>query len=610
MNHDVFKRRVLFSSVIVVVIAVVLLIRIFSLHFSSKIYIKKNIKPVVRRGFIKDKNGYILAMSIEQNSLFANPEEIKKPAVTAAAISAILKIDEKQLISKLLLKKRFVWLKRKLNNNQYSEIKKLQLKGLHFRKEFKRIYPNKYLASTILGFVGIDGKGLEGIEYQFDKLLTAAGDDNKKFYLGKDILLTIDRYIQYVSEQHIKQAVLQNEAKQGVVAVLEVKTGRILAIAKYPNYDPNIYYKHSAWERRNFTVIDSFEPGSTMKVFSVAAILEHKPALFQRKYNCKGKVDIADATIHCTGNHGLLTIPGILNYSCNVGIIKSVRYLSKRKLYSTLFRFGFGTRTGCLLPAETDGILRPVKDWSGLSKYSIGIGHEISATSIQLMAAYAAIANGGIYCQPTIIESIKKGDGAILQSFYPRKKGRVISKQIAAKLLTMMKNVVAKGTAKKAASRFFTVAGKTGTSLKFLKSKNKYTDRVISSFIGVAPYENPDLCVLVVIDDAKNKGSGGTIAAPVFPKVIDTILPLRGHASRSYTIKRIKRTRSKLQDISTARVPSFYNLTVTESLKILVSLQHKKTVNYSFIGSGKVYRQYPLPGKTLKSKQKIRLYLR
>ena len=236
----------------------------------------------------------------------------------------------------------------------------------------------------------------------------------------------------YISETAIEEGVKGVRAKQGVIAIIEVKSGRILCIAKYPGFDPNLYYRYSDSERRNFTVVDSFEPGSTLKVIALAAVLENYPKALRNKYLCKGKIEIADAVINCTRRHGSISLDDIIKYSCNAGIIQAMRSVKKSQFYNLLRRFGFGRRVGIELPGESDGILRPVGSWSGLSKYSISIGQEISVTSLQLVAAFAAIGNKGVYLVPTILESIKKGDGTVIQDFYPRTGGRVLNSMLYA----------------------------------------------------------------------------------------------------------------------------------------------------------------------------------
>lgn len=610
MNNKVFRKRVVITGIIAAVAALYFVVKFSSLHFSSKIVVPQNKNSDVRRGYIKDKNGYILALSIEMNSLYANPEEVTEPEKTARAIAPFVDFPIESLREKLSRKKRFVWLKRRMDDISTEKIKKLSLPGIYFKKEYRRVYPNSSLASNITGFVGIDGDGLDGIEFSYDSILSGRdaeyGDTSPP--LGKNVVLTIDRFTQHLCESELETAVRASRAKQGVALVMEVKTGRILSLAKYPSYDPNYYSDYTQAERRNFTVIDSFEPGSTMKIISMASILETGRDVLNESYKCEGAIDIADETIKCTGVHGVLKTPDIIKYSCNVGVIKLIKNHKKDTLYSTLKKFGFGSKTDSGFPGETEGILRPVASWSGLSKFSLAIGHELAATSIQLAAAFSAIANGGIYVMPSITESIENPDGTVSQQYYSKTKGRVISKENADILLRLMRGVVESGTGKKAESTYYQTAGKTGTSQKFMIKSGSYSDRVTSSFIGIAPYKNPEVCVLVVIDDPNEAMSGGHVAAPVFSRIVDRVLPYMGIKSEQLKAKPPMQSREKKFKFES--MPDFRGQRLADSVRALIDMQTSHNIEYSISGTGKVFDQKPLPGKKLEQKEKIFLYLR
>ena len=252
-----------------------------------------------------------------------------------------------------------------------------------------------------------------------------------------------------------------------------------------------------------------------MKIIALSSLLENKPEALKKEYFCEGFVDINDVRINCLHKHGKVNMDQIIAQSCNAGMIQSVKNLEKKDLYKTLRKFGFGAQTGIELPGEAEGILRPVAQWSGLSKYSMSIGHELSVTSIQLAAAFNAIANGGVYVTPSLIEKIEKPDGTLVQSFYPRTKGRIIKQEDASTLMKMMRDVVSSGTGKRADSVYYQIAGKTGTSQKFSSAAGGYSDRNVSSFVGIAPYQNPKICMVVVIDDPEDRFTGGASAAPV-----------------------------------------------------------------------------------------------
>ena len=533
MDKRVFRNRIYLSALFFIFIISLIFIKLFSLHFSPRI--NPGFSSVdFRRGYIKDRNGYVLASSIEADSLYINPQEVEKPAEVTQVLSSILGISKSKIKNILLKDKKFVWVKRKLIKKKVEEIKKFKLKGLHFQKEYKRVYPSNNLASNLLGFVGIDGVGLDGLEYKYNNYLS--GEEGGFVYsdeigFGRDLYLTIDKFIQYIAEQEINRAVQNSQAKQGVVLVMEVKTGRILALAKYPNFNPNFYYNYAPQLHKNFSVVDSFEPGSTLKIIALASALEHKPEILKKTFLCQGKVDLGKVTINCSKKHGFLSPADIIKYSCNAGIVQIIEEIEKEDFYDTLKKFGFGEKTESGLPGETGGILRPLAEWSWLSKYSLSIGHEISVTSLQMAAAYSAIANGGTYRSPAIVEEIKGYDGEVYFKFSPQTGKRIISEKITKILRNYMARVLEEGgTGVRGKSAYYKAAGKTGTSRKFKRDNQggSYSDQVVSSFIGIAPFEKPEICVLVMVDESAASLSGGTVAAPVFGKVVDRILPQMG----------------------------------------------------------------------------------
>jgi len=613
MNQSVFKRRVFLTGLAFGVLTFLFIIRLVTLNFSTRIILSEDKKIHTHRGSIKDRNGYILALSVEKSSLFANPEEIENPERAAQALSSLLRMPADTITQKLKKKKRFIWIRRKLDDALADRIRKIGITGLYFKKEYQRVYPHETLAANIVGFVGIDNSGLAGIEYGFDDLLsgrrhgsnpTGNGDG-----FGYTISLTLDRYIQYCAEQEIKKAVGTYRARQGAVVVVEVNTGRILALAKYPAFNPNFYYSYPSFSLRNFSVIDSFEPGSTMKIISLISMLEHHPAIVNNYYTCKGFIDIADVRINCTGVHGRITMNDIIRHSCNVGVIEAMKAVTKKEFSDTLARFGFGRKTGVELPAESEGIVRELDEWSGLSKYSMSIGQEISVTSLQLIAAFCAIANGGVYIAPAIIESIQDRDGAFIRRFVPRKRGRVVSRSISAKAIKMMRGVVTGGTGQRAGSAYYCVAGKTGTSQKFIRAKG-YSDRVLSSFIGLAPCAEPDVCILVVIDDPADKLSGGQIATPVFSGIIDRVLISRGVKKQRIPAREPAAQQSRKAAFDGATMPDFSGTRLPDALSLLIDMKRRISLQYSIHGSGMVYGQSPAAGSRLTTGGEIILYFK
>jgi len=607
MNQKAFKRRIWFTAALIIAISTYMLVRLFSLHFSDKIVAEPPEKIDVRRGAIKDRNGNILAMSIDSWSVYANPEEIKKTSDAAVRLSRPLGLGQAFLTERMERKRRFVWLKRKIDRSSMEDIKNLKIDGIYFKKEYLRVYPHNSFASNIVGFVGIDNMGLEGIEYQYNNILKSDYDFDDKITYSKNIVLTIDNYIQKKAEDELGKAAASCSARQGAVIIMDVKSGQILALAKYPRYDPNRYGVFPEASLRNFSITDSYEPGSTMKVFSMASAYEYNHDLFKNAHDCNGSIRIADAVINCERPHGRVSINDIIGKSCNVGVIETMRSVPRQHLYDFLKRFGFGAKTEAGLPGETEGILRPVDKWSGLSKYSISIGYEISLTSLQLVAAYSAIANKGIYNAPIIIKQIENQNGAVTERFSSSKSFRVCSEDAAAVMLKLMRGVIIDGTGKKAALEYYHAVGKTGTSRKFSQNKGLYADLLVASFAGIVPAEDPALCILVILDTPAGGQGGGAVAAPVFSAIAENVLlHLRVGAG---SVKAADPLPSKTVPaaFNGKSMPNFMRLNMAESLRIL-KLMENYEIEYELYGSGKVSRQRPEAGFPLQRGGKVVLH--
>jgi len=614
MNESVFKRRVYVTALVLAVITVLFVIKLFNLHFSEKISLHTSEPLDTGRGYITDRNGYYLALSVEYDSIFANPSEIINKDQTAENLAIAAGLNSGYVRERLSSDKKFIWLKRKCDKYIVDRVKSLKLKGIYFRKEYRRVYPYDELASNISGFVGIDNHGLEGVEYLFDK--TLAGRDEivrdetgREIYQRKNLRLTIDRFIQFVAEDELESAIRKHGAHQCSVLIMEVNSGRVLAFAKKPSFNPNSFQNYSQQARKNFSIVDTFEPGSTLKVMSLAALIENRPDALKKEYVCNGYVDINDVRINCLHKHGSLNITDVIVQSCNAGMIQSVRPLEKSDMYKTLRKFGFGEKTGIEIPGEALGILRPVSQWSGLSKYSISIGHELSVTAPQMTAAFNAIANKGVYLSPSLIERIERPDGTVVKNFYPAAKGRVLSEENAMALLSAMRSVVKSGTGKRADSLFYEIAGKTGTSQKFSKHTGAYSDRNVSSFIGIAPYDKPVITMFVVFDDPGDSSTGGAVAAPVFARITERILPYLGIGGRDISGLTVKRT-SKDKDREYLTVPDFTGMGAGESLDILRVLNERNGIKYYIKGEGRVFAQKPAPRSSIRNNENIIIFMR
>jgi cell division protein FtsI/penicillin-binding protein 2 len=615
LNQEVFKKRIYATALLFIIIVLLFIIKIFNLHFSEKIILSQKEPKDNGRGFILDKSGYHLAMSIEYNSVFANPAEVEKTDSNIFNLSSVLGIPVSEIKDKLTSNKKFVWLLRKCDEETIKKVQSLKIKGIYLRKEYRRVYPYNDLASNIIGFVGVDNNGLEGIEYNFDKILSGKDEivnDETDYpaYQPKDITLTIDRFIQHVAEEELSKTIKSTNARQGAVIIMEVKTGRILAFAKKPSFNPNNLTLISREQLNNFSFVDAFEPGSTFKVMALIALMENNPEALQKGYFCDGYVDINNVHINCLHKHGNVTIRDIIAYSCNAGMIQAVQPLHKTAFYEMLKKFGFGEKTGIEIPGEATGILRPVKQWSGLSKYSLSIGHEISVNSIQLTAAFNAIANDGVYMSPSIIEKISKKDGSPTRSFFPTSKGRVINISVAKAALASMRDVVVRGTGKRADSAFYQIAGKTGTAQKFSSDTGAYSNRNISSFIGIAPYDNPVITMLVVFDDPGDKKTGGVIAAPVFMNIVERTLPYLGLGGKDISNLRVKKTSQGMQRMDYTTMPDLSGMTISEASIVLQDLTLHYDIKYYVKGYGRVAAQKPSAGTKLNKNDSVFIILK
>ena len=612
--QNVFSRRVLIMGALVLGAACALVVRLGMLHFSTNIPDpeKPDRHSYVRRGCIKDASGSILAMSVDARSLYVNPQEIENPEETAAKLSPLLGVSEQYVLQRIARHgKRFVWLKRKLPDAAADAVAALDIKGLHFKKEYLRVYPYGTLAANLIGFTNADNLGMEGVEYKFDDTLTSYDEfffesRTGDFRCGRSVVLTIDRMVQYTAEKAVRSAVTQTGAKQGVVIVSETKTGKILALAKYPTYDPNNYRAYSPEHRNNFTVSEPFEPGSTMKIFSTAAWLTGRKKGARERWDCGGGIDIMDAHINCTGTHGSVDIYDSIRYSCNVGVISAMKDVNAGYLYSVFRGFGFGERTTRDIAGESSGVLREVMDWSGLSKYSCAIGQEVSVTSLQLAAAYGAIANDGVYYPPMLVQAVEDERGNVIERTPVSPKGRSVTPEVARTLKGMLANVVERGTGKNAASVWYHVAGKTGTAQKS-RGGQYIKDVNISSFAGIVPYENPELCIVVIIDEPKGVTAGSVVAAPYFSQIADRVLPYRGVGAAPVKKMTVPLAGPDPKMNGTA-LPDFTGRQLYEAVKMLVALQNRAQITYSVEGTGKVVRQEPPAGTALSQPLAITLH--
>ena len=520
--------------------------RYTSLAFSQQF--KKQDIPT-RRGVIFDRNGLKLAESVQVSSVFADPLVIRDKKKTAQAISQVLGLNKTKVEKLLNKKKRFVWIKRRVPGEQEDVLKQLNLKGIGFRNEYKRVYPYEKLCSHILGFTDIDQNGLEGIESSLNQVIigskgskvvekdgrqrqfsTLQGETVTAKY-GNSVFLTIDCEIQSIVEDELENACSKWKPDSAVAIAMDPFTGEVLAMANYPSFNPNSVQDSSPRERRNRVITDCFEPGSLIKPLIVSGALDSGLVKEDDEFFChNGAFKVRSRVIKDTHSYNYLSVSDIVVRSSNIGMAQLGMRMGKNRLYSYLKDFSFGEKTGIQLPGEAKGIVWPLNRWSHDSVMSVPYGYETAVTPIQLVTAFCSIANGGTLLKPQIVSRITDYSGKRVKKKYktPERVRRVVTPEIAREVMSpILENVVKEGTGKNAMLFTYSVAGKTGTAKKLQKvgNKMKYTNKYIGSFVGYAPVNEPKVCVLLSLNEPKNGAYyGGTVAAPAVGKIIERTL--------------------------------------------------------------------------------------
>lgn len=508
------------------------------LRRAQRQYYHKVVLPP-KRGAIYDRRGRELAVSIKVPSLYALPPRVKDPETLARRLAPILGVAYQRLRGLLRADRSFVWLKRHLSPHQEKEVMALRLKGVGTLPETRRFYPHGELAAALLGFVGVDSQGLEGIELAYDHWLKAPPEVivlerdalGRWIYLPSrgdetagpcELRLSIDLTVQYILERELKAGIIETEAKGAVGVILDPWSGEVLAMASLPSFNPNLFYRYPRERWRNRAVGALFEPGSLLKVFLVAAALEEGLVRPEDLFFCEGgRYRVGRVVIHDAKPHRWLTVEGILKHSSNIGAAKMAEVLGPYRYYQYLRAFGFGGQTGVGLPGEERGILRSPKAWTKVDLMTMAFGQGMAATPLQLATAFSAIANGGMLLRPYVVKEVLDRRGHVVRSFGPEVRRRVISPATCREVLSMMKKVVSpEGTGSRARLQGYTVAGKTGTSQKFDPSAGCYSkEQFVASFVGFLPAEHPRAVVLIIVDEPKKTTHGGTAAAPIFCRV-------------------------------------------------------------------------------------------
>ena len=501
------------------------------------------IEVTPRRGAIYDRNLHPMAMSIPVDSCFAVPAEISDVSLASQLLSSVLGIPREVIEARLGSSRSFVWIARKLPPEKAQAIQALNLKGIYFQKENQRFYPKRDLAAHVLGYVDLDEKGLGGIEYELDSQILAKPEkilvmaDAKRRWFdaaesqrdpGASVVLTVDEKIQFIAERELAAAVAKTRAIAGTVIVQDPSNGQILAEASWPKFNPNAAGESASESHMNRAIGALYEPGSTFKLITLAAAFEEHITRPGEMFDCQnGAVYVAGHRIRDHKPFGLLTVSDILAQSSDVGAIKIALRLGAPKFYEYIRAFGFGTPTGIDLPGESRGLLRRLENWTPVSIGSISMGQEIGVTPIQLICAVSAIANGGLLFRPRVVAEVRRGDQVVPPpaALTPGEPRRVIRPETAATLRRLMEGVILNGTGKPARLDGWTAGGKTGSAQKIDPATGRYSrNKLIASFTGFAPLNNPAVTILISLDSPEGLHEGGQVAAPVFKRIAEQVL--------------------------------------------------------------------------------------
>jgi cell division protein FtsI (penicillin-binding protein 3) len=651
-----FRARLLVLGATVLCVASLVLVRAFHLQVAQGDELRemaedqhlRHLRVSPRRGAILDRNGAELAVSVDVDSIYANPRRLKangqNPTQIARKLASVLDLDVAQLSERLKADRYFVWLKRRVTPYEATQVRELKIAGIGLTNESRRYYPNRHLAAHLLGFANIDGNGIEGVELAYEDQLRGADrrveavrdrrgqvvfadefvDDREM--QGHNVVLTIDKAIQHVAERELALGVRTFEARGGSVVVMNPKTGELLAIANYPPYNPNEFAKHPESHRRNRAVVDRFEPGSTIKPFTIAAALAAGTLQPNQAIDCeKGRMRLANRWLHDAHPYEVLTPTQILSHSSNIGTAKIALKLGKRELYRSLRRFGFGEPSGIRIPGETSGILRHFDSWYEVDTATTSFGQGMSVTNLQLTTALAALANGGRLMTPHLVKRMVDGHGSVVEENKPEVRRQVVPARVARLVSDMLTGVTEPGgTALEAAVEGYLVAGKTGTAQKADDQNRGYAkDKWLASFAGFLPADSPEIVISVVIDEPTIAHYGGTVAGPVFRRIAEATVRHLGippRAGGKAQAKKMEKSLGKVAAVSTrpesekepgrvprgkSRVPDLRGA----PLRAAVVKLHDRSLLVDVEGSGLVVRQSPAPGSLVDHGAVVKLEL-
>ena len=605
--------------------ALVLASRAFQLHvmwnLKARVSDQQNEKVVLKskRGAILDRTGQELAVSIQVDSVALRPGQVRDPEVVALHLSQALGINPEELHKKLSSETPFVWVKRFAPPQEIEQVRELGLPGVEIQEETRRFYPRGRLGSSVIGFAGTDSTGLEGIELAYDKLIRGesatlrvprdaigriiltGGVAPAEIPSGSRVYLTLDLTLQHVLERELEKTVTESKAKGGMAIAIDPQTGAILAMATSPGCDLNLASRCTPAELRNRAVADTFEPGSIFKMVVAAAALEENAVRLGDFFYCEnGAYPFAGQVIHDTHKYGWLPFEGIIQRSSNIGVTKIAQKLGSRKLHDYVRRFGFGRVTGIELHGEAAGVVRNIEAWQPIDLATHAFGQGISVTGLQMVMAYAAVANGGLLMKPYLVDRIVDPSGRTAVT-RPNLVRRVISEETARTLTSILELVVEEGgTGTKARVEGFRVAGKTGTAQKVNPLTLSYTGgKRVASFAGFVPSDSPRLALLVVIDEPSTNVYGGIVAAPSFRSIAqDALMHLEVPRDATQVTSRAKSQETEPPAVNASRdsaVPPVFGLSLRDAL-LKVSDWGIDLHSVEVRGSGYVVAQDMMPG--------------
>lgn len=538
-----------FTVLFVVVTARLVQIQVVQAEPLELLGAKQRIRKIelpARRGAIFDRTMAPLAVSTEARAIYANPRLVEDPDGVAALLSPLLDVDAEVLAARLRRDVSFVYLARAVDPGVAEQVSALGIPAVAHVEESRRSYPAGPLAGQLLGFVGVDGAGLSGLESKFDALLRGKAGlqvveqdpagrpipQGRSRLVdpvpGRGVALTVDRDVQYFAETSLARGAAATKARSGTAIVLDVRTGDVLAMANWPALDPNRFEDVEPYQRRNRAVTDSYEPGSVNKVITAAGAIEERLVKPSTKLTVPDHLRVANKTFRDYEPHRTekLTYAEALSRSSNVGTIKVALKLGRERLYKYLERFGLGEQTGIEFPGESPGILMQPADWWSTSIGTIPIGQGIAVTPLQIASVYATVANDGVRVQPRLVRGIVGEDGTLVESERPKRR-RVVRSYTAAQLRAMLIGVVEDGTGARAQIPGYLVGGKTGTARVPRTDRRGYSRDIVTTFVGMAPADDPRLVVLVSLDNPRPRVSALT-AAPVFREIMQFSLGALG----------------------------------------------------------------------------------